>query len=162
MGTLCREGNRKVKRKRYPRKFQRIALEHMRTCESVTELARELGVRLRCLYKWRAKLDLVEPGEESARPRTMISDRLSLPRMPSVCTTSSHQRATQSFLRVPRWKRDPCWKPLPAIVSPLFGISMARPACSAPPCSVVRMSSRLATSTTSAFNKSGNLLSPPS
>jgi transposase-like protein len=42
----------------------------MRTCESVTELARELGVRTRCLYKWRAKLDLVEPGEESARPST--------------------------------------------------------------------------------------------
>jgi transposase len=70
MGTLCRERNGKVKRKRYSRKFQRIAVERMRTCESVTELARELGVRPRCLYKWRAKLDLVEPGEESARPST--------------------------------------------------------------------------------------------
>jgi transposase len=70
MGTLCRERNCKVKRKRYSRKFQRIAVERMRTCESVTELARELGVRPRCLYKWRAKLDLVEPGEESARPST--------------------------------------------------------------------------------------------
>ena len=59
-----------MKRKRYSRKFQRIAVERMRTCESVTELARELGVRPRCLYKWRAKLDLVEPGEESARPST--------------------------------------------------------------------------------------------
>jgi transposase len=59
-----------VKRKRYSRKFQRIAVERMRTCESVTELARELGVRPRCLYKWRAKLDLVEPGEESARAST--------------------------------------------------------------------------------------------
>jgi transposase len=47
-----------------------MAVERMRTCESVTELARELGVRPRCLYKWRAKLDLVEPGEESARPST--------------------------------------------------------------------------------------------
>ena len=44
-----------------------MAVEHMRTCESVTELARELGVRPRCLYKWRAKLDLLESGEESAR-----------------------------------------------------------------------------------------------
>jgi transposase len=70
MGTLCRERNCKVKRKRYSRKFQRIAVERMRTCESVTELARELGVRPRCLYKWRAKLDLVEPGEEPARPST--------------------------------------------------------------------------------------------
>ena len=47
-----------------------MAVERMRTCESVTELARELGVRPRCLYKWRAKLDLVESGEESARAST--------------------------------------------------------------------------------------------
>jgi transposase len=59
-----------VKRKRYSRKFQRMAVERMRTCENVSELARELGVRPRCLYKWRAKLDLVESGEESARPST--------------------------------------------------------------------------------------------
>ena len=59
-----------MKRKRYTRKFQRMALERMRTSENVRELARELGVTRRCLYKWRAKLDLVEPGEESARPST--------------------------------------------------------------------------------------------
>jgi putative transposase len=59
-----------VKRKRYSRKFQRNAVERMRTCESVTDLARELGVRPRCLYKWRAKLDLLESGEESARAST--------------------------------------------------------------------------------------------
>mgnify|MGYP006269067161 CR=1 FL=1 len=47
-----------------------MAVERMRTCEDVGELARELGVTRRCLYKWRAKLDLVEPGEESARPST--------------------------------------------------------------------------------------------
>lgn len=70
MGTLCRERNCKVKRKRYSRKFQRTAVERMRTCEDVGELAQELGVTRRCLYKWRAKFDLVEPGEESARPST--------------------------------------------------------------------------------------------
>ena len=47
-----------------------MAVERMRTCENVSELARELGVRPRCLYNWRAKLDLVESGEESARPST--------------------------------------------------------------------------------------------
>jgi len=47
-----------------------MAVERMRSCEDVGELARELGVTRRCLYKWRAKLDLVEPGEESARPST--------------------------------------------------------------------------------------------
>jgi transposase len=59
-----------VKGKRYSRKFQRMAVERMKACESVTELAGELGVRPRCLYKWRAKLDLLESGEESARAST--------------------------------------------------------------------------------------------
>jgi len=45
----------------------------METCDDVGQLAQELGVTRRCLYKWRAKLDLVEPGEESARPRTRES-----------------------------------------------------------------------------------------
>src|SRR5258708_36600511 len=58
------------RRKRYSRKFQRMAVERMRTCESVDELAKELGVTRRCLYKWRTKLEAVEPGEEAARPRT--------------------------------------------------------------------------------------------
>jgi transposase-like protein len=34
-----------VKRKRYSRKFQRMAVERMETCDDVGELARELGVR---------------------------------------------------------------------------------------------------------------------
>ena len=59
-----------MKRKRYPRKFQRMAVERMRNCDDVGELAQELGVTRRCLYKWRAKLDLLETGEESARPST--------------------------------------------------------------------------------------------
>ena len=59
-----------MKRKRYPRKFQRMAVERMRTCDDVGELARELGVTRRCLYKWRTKLEIIEPGEESARPST--------------------------------------------------------------------------------------------
>ena len=70
MGTLCGERNGTVKRKRYSRKFQRMAVERMRNSENVGDLAQELGVTRRCLYKWRAKLDLVEPGEESARPNT--------------------------------------------------------------------------------------------
>ena len=59
-----------MKRKRYSRKFQRVAVERMRTCENVGELARELGVRPRCLYKWRAKLEALEPGDEAAGPST--------------------------------------------------------------------------------------------
>jgi len=59
-----------VKRKRYSRKFQRKAVERMRTSEDVVELARELGVTRRCLYKWRSKLETVEAGEEASRPST--------------------------------------------------------------------------------------------
>jgi transposase len=47
-----------------------MAVERMRTSEDVGKLAQELGVTRRCLYKWRAKLDLLEPGEESARAST--------------------------------------------------------------------------------------------
>ncbi len=59
-----------MKRKRYPRKFQRMAVKRMESCEDVGELAKELGVTRRCLYKWRSKLDWLEPGEESVRART--------------------------------------------------------------------------------------------
>ncbi len=45
-----------------------MAVERMKSSENVDDLAQELGVTRRCLYKWRTKLDLVEPGEESARP----------------------------------------------------------------------------------------------
>jgi hypothetical protein len=69
MGTVSGKGSA-VKRKRYFRKFQRMAEERMRTCENVGELARELGVRLRCLYKCRAKLEALEPGDEAARRST--------------------------------------------------------------------------------------------
>ena len=62
-----------MKRKRYSRKFQRTAVERMETCEDVGELARELGVRPRCLYKWRRKLEMVEPGQETSRPSTHTS-----------------------------------------------------------------------------------------
>ena len=44
-----------------------MAVERMRTCVSVDELAKELGVTRRCLYKWRTKLEAVEAGEEGAQ-----------------------------------------------------------------------------------------------
>jgi len=47
-----------------------MAVERMRTCESVDELAKDLGVTRRCLYKWRTKLEAAELGEEAARPST--------------------------------------------------------------------------------------------
>ena len=59
-----------MKRRRYSRKFQRMAVERMQTCDDVGELAEELGVTCRCLYKWRRKLEMVEPGEEASRSST--------------------------------------------------------------------------------------------
>jgi transposase-like protein len=50
-----------------------MAVERMETCDDVGELARELGVRPRCLYKWRKKLEMVEAGQESSRPSTHAS-----------------------------------------------------------------------------------------
>jgi transposase-like protein len=62
-----------VKRKRYSRKFQRMAVERLRTCDDVNELAQELGVTRRCLYKWRVKRETIEPGEDASRPSTHAS-----------------------------------------------------------------------------------------
>jgi transposase-like protein len=47
-----------------------MAVERLLTCDDVGELARELGVTRRCLYKWRTKLEVIEPGEEASRPST--------------------------------------------------------------------------------------------
>ena len=50
-----------------------MAVARMETCDDVGELARELGVRPRCLYKWRKKLESIEPGQEASRPSTHAS-----------------------------------------------------------------------------------------
>src|SRR5713226_4883349 len=44
-----------------------MAVDRMEICDDVGELARELGVRPRCLYKWRKKLEMVEAGQASQR-----------------------------------------------------------------------------------------------
>ena len=67
------------RRNRYSRKFQRMAVERMKSCASVDELAKELGVTRRCLYKWRTKLEAVEPGEKqhAGLPMHQSSERKS-------------------------------------------------------------------------------------
>jgi hypothetical protein len=45
-----------------------MAVERMRSADHIGQLAKELGVTRRCLYKWRAKLDYLEPGEREPRP----------------------------------------------------------------------------------------------
>jgi hypothetical protein len=39
-----------------------MAVERMRSSGNIGDLAKELGVGRRCLYKWQAKLDHLEPG----------------------------------------------------------------------------------------------------
>ena len=44
-----------------------MAVERMRSSDNIGDLAEELGVTRRCLYKWRTKLDHIEPGEPVPR-----------------------------------------------------------------------------------------------
>ena len=41
---------------KYPRAFREKAVERMRNCDSVLELAKELGVHRSVLYQWRDQL----------------------------------------------------------------------------------------------------------
>ena len=50
---------------RYPKQFRRMAVERLKSCDNITELAQELGVHRRLLYKWRDQLDPSESSEES-------------------------------------------------------------------------------------------------
>ncbi len=67
IGHSFRERNHRWRERDTPGNFSE------ETCEDVGELARELGVRPRCLYKWRRKLEMVEPGQEASRPSTHAS-----------------------------------------------------------------------------------------
>ena len=54
-------GKRRVGR--YPRAFRQEAVERMRNCDSVLELARELGVHRSVLYQWRDQLAPLDRAE---------------------------------------------------------------------------------------------------
>ena len=41
------------RKRKFDEEFRRKALEQMKTCDNVTELARRLGIRRKWLYKWR-------------------------------------------------------------------------------------------------------------
>jgi transposase len=51
--------------KKYPKAFRQMAVERMRSCENVSELAKELGVDRVSLYHWKAQS---EPDDERDRP----------------------------------------------------------------------------------------------
>ena len=73
IGHSFRERKRREEKEILPEISTNGREAEMRTCENVAELARVLEywrVRPRCLYKWRAKLEAIEPGDETARPST--------------------------------------------------------------------------------------------
>jgi transposase-like protein len=52
------------RKSRHPIEFRRMAVERMKHCENIAALSEELGVHRRMLYKWRAKFDPVDTGDE--------------------------------------------------------------------------------------------------
>ena len=63
--------------KRYTQEFQQYAVERMKTCSSITALAKELGLPRVRLYLWRAQLD-PSGGPWRAIARPMDDEKLTL------------------------------------------------------------------------------------
>ena len=55
-----RVGKKKVNK--YPKAFRKMALERLKTCQSVSELSAELGVHRTQLYKWRDQMEPIDDG----------------------------------------------------------------------------------------------------
>jgi len=51
---------------KYPRAFRQMAVERMKCCRSVLELAQELGVHRSVLYQWRDQLAPLDRAEWQA------------------------------------------------------------------------------------------------
>jgi transposase len=52
--------------RKYPKAFRQMAMERMRSCENVSELAKELGVDRTVLYHWRNHMEPAEDGTGAA------------------------------------------------------------------------------------------------
>jgi transposase-like protein len=48
---------------RYPKAFQKLAVERLKSCDNVIALSKELGVHRRLLYKWRDQLEPIDDGQ---------------------------------------------------------------------------------------------------
>ena len=49
---------------KYPESFRQKALQRMKNCSSVSELAKELGIARTVLYKWKWRAEALEDGVE--------------------------------------------------------------------------------------------------
>src|SRR6185312_4696461 len=54
--------------KAYPESFRRMALDRMKSAQSITALAIELGVGRRLLYSWRDRMEPTDIGEKLPPP----------------------------------------------------------------------------------------------
>ena len=55
------------KGQRYSNEFRRQAVERMHGCNSIVQLARELGICRRVLYNWRDRFDETDPPRVRSR-----------------------------------------------------------------------------------------------
>ena len=56
---------------KYPRAFKLMAMERMKKCENVSELAKELGIDRTVLYHWRNHLKMIEGGAADSPVREL-------------------------------------------------------------------------------------------
>jgi transposase-like protein len=62
---------------KYSPEFRRDALERMKTCANVTQLARELGIRRKWLYQWKddaAGGQLAPPADAGSKGEQKVKD----------------------------------------------------------------------------------------
>lgn len=57
------------RRSKYPAEFRRQALEKLKTCTNVSQLARDLGIRRKWLYEWRDAAEGEHPLEAEVESR---------------------------------------------------------------------------------------------
>ena len=58
---------------KYPKAFRQMALERMKTCDSITQLAAELGISRTQLYHWHWQLE--EANDEAGVPNANTPTR---------------------------------------------------------------------------------------
>ncbi len=66
---------------KYPQAFKLMAMERMKKCDNVTELAKELGIDRTVLYHWRSHLTMIEGGAADSPVRELRKQVRVLKRM---------------------------------------------------------------------------------
>jgi len=56
----CEVNKKKRTVNKYPKAFRKMAMDRLKSCESVTALSEELGIHRTLLYKWRDQMEAVE------------------------------------------------------------------------------------------------------